>query len=33
MTAYILGMACPDIAGVGGSAQQPADVPLDGSNI
>ena len=33
MTAYTLGMSCPDSAGVGGSAQHPPDVPLDGSNI
>ncbi len=33
MTAYTLGMACPESAGVGGSAPQPVDVPLDGSNI
>jgi 4,5-DOPA dioxygenase extradiol len=33
MTAYTLGLACPHAAGEGGSAQPPADVPPDGSNI
>lgn len=33
MTAYTLGLRCPDAAGVGGSPQPPADLPPDGSNI
>jgi 4,5-DOPA dioxygenase extradiol len=33
MTAYTLGLACPDAAGRGGSPQPPADLPPDGSNI
>jgi 4,5-DOPA dioxygenase extradiol len=33
MTAYTLGLACPDAAGQGGSPQPPADLPPDGSNI
>jgi 4,5-DOPA dioxygenase extradiol len=33
MTAYTLGLSCPDAAGVGGSPRPPADLPPDGSNI
>jgi len=33
MTAYTLGLACPDASGRGGSPQPPADLPPDGSNI
>ncbi len=33
MTAYTLGLSCPEVAGEGGSPQPPADVPPDGSNI
>jgi 4,5-DOPA dioxygenase extradiol len=33
MTAYTLGLPCPDAAGEGGSPQPPADLPPDGSNI
>jgi 4,5-DOPA dioxygenase extradiol len=33
MTAYTLGLPCPDATGVGGSPQPPADLPPDGSNI
>ena len=33
MTAYTLGLSCPDAAGEGGSPQPPADLPPDGSNI
>jgi 4,5-DOPA dioxygenase extradiol len=33
MTAYTLGLACPDASGKGGSPQPPADLPPDGSNI
>jgi 4,5-DOPA dioxygenase extradiol len=33
MTAYTLGLACPDPGGEGGSPQPPADLPPDGSNI
>ncbi|RSM73824.1 4,5-DOPA dioxygenase extradiol, partial [Actinoplanes sp. ATCC 53533] len=33
MTAYTLGLSCPDAAGEGGSSQPPADLPPDGSNI
>jgi 4,5-DOPA dioxygenase extradiol len=33
MTAYTLGVSCPDAAGEGGSPQPPTDVPPDGSNI
>ena len=33
MTAYTLGLSCPDAAGEGGSPQLPADLPPDGSNI
>ena len=33
MTAYTLGLACPDAAGKGGSPRPPADLPPDGSNI
>jgi 4,5-DOPA dioxygenase extradiol len=33
MTAYTLGLACPDTAGEGGSPHPPADLPPDGSNI
>lgn len=33
MTAYTLGLSCPNAAGDGGSLQTPADLPPDGSNI
>ncbi|WP_406070723.1 4,5-DOPA dioxygenase extradiol [Micromonospora sp. NBC_01638] len=33
MTAYTLGLPCPDAAGEGGSPQPPDDLPPDGSNI
>ena len=33
MTAYTLGLSCPNAAGEGGSPRPPADVPPDGSNI
>ena len=33
MTAYTLGLSCPDAAGQGGSSQPPAGLPPDGSNI
>jgi 4,5-DOPA dioxygenase extradiol len=33
MTAYTLGLSCPNAAGEGGSPQPPADLPPDGSNI
>jgi 4,5-DOPA dioxygenase extradiol len=33
MTAYTLGLPCPDVSGDGGSPQMPADLPPDGSNI
>jgi 4,5-DOPA dioxygenase extradiol len=33
MTAYTLGLPCPDAAGHGGSPQPPTDLPPDGSNI
>jgi 4,5-DOPA dioxygenase extradiol len=33
MTAYTLGLPCPNVAGEGGSPQPPADLPPDGSNI
>jgi 4,5-DOPA dioxygenase extradiol len=33
MTAYTLGLSCPDAAGEGGSPQPPAGVPPDGCNI
>jgi 4,5-DOPA dioxygenase extradiol len=33
MTAYTLGLSCPDAAGIGGSSSPPADLPPDGSNI
>jgi 4,5-DOPA dioxygenase extradiol len=33
MTAYILGLSCPDAPGVGGSSLPPAGLPPDGSNI
>lgn len=33
MTAYTLGLPCPQTDGQGGSPQAPADVPPDGSNI
>src|SRR4051794_19380442 len=33
MTAYTLGLSCPDVSGDGGSPQMPADLPPDGSNI
>jgi 4,5-DOPA dioxygenase extradiol len=33
MTAYTLGLSCPDAAGTGGSPRPPADLPADGSNI
>ncbi|MDT4987441.1 MAG: dioxygenase extradiol [Micromonosporaceae bacterium] len=33
MTAYTLGLACPNAAGEGGSPQPPADLPPDASNI
>jgi len=33
MTAYTLGLSCPDAAGEGGSPQPPAGLPPDGSNI
>ena len=33
MTAYTLGLSCPDAAGEGGSPRPPADLPPDGSNI
>jgi 4,5-DOPA dioxygenase extradiol len=33
MTAYTLGLPCPDAAGEGGSPQPSADLPPDGSNI
>jgi 4,5-DOPA dioxygenase extradiol len=33
MTAYTLGLPCPNAAGEGGSSQPPADLPPDGSNI
>ena len=33
MTAYTLGVSCPDATGDGGSPQPPAGLPPDGSNI
>jgi 4,5-DOPA dioxygenase extradiol len=33
MTAYTLGLPCPDTPAAGGSPQPPADLPPDGSNI
>jgi 4,5-DOPA dioxygenase extradiol len=33
MTAYTLGLPCPNAAGHGGSPQPPTDLPPDGSNI
>ena len=33
MTAYTLGLSCPDAPGQGGSSQPPAGLPPDGSNI
>jgi 4,5-DOPA dioxygenase extradiol len=33
MTAYTLGLPCPNAAGDGGCPQPPADLPPDGSNI
>ena len=33
MTAYTLGVSCPDTADEGGSPHPPADLPPDGSNI
>jgi 4,5-DOPA dioxygenase extradiol len=33
MTAYTLGLSCPNAAGTGGSPQPPADLPPDASNI
>jgi 4,5-DOPA dioxygenase extradiol len=33
MTAYTLGLSCPDAAGEGGSPKPPSDVPPDESNI
>lgn len=33
MTAYTLGLDCPNAAGEGGSPRPPADLPPDGSNI
>ncbi|MHA6779809.1 4,5-DOPA-extradiol-dioxygenase [Pseudonocardia saturnea] len=33
MTAYTLGLSCPNAAGEGGSPQPPADLPPDASNI
>ena len=33
MTAYTLGLNCPEIAGEGGAPRPPAGVPPDGSNI
>lgn len=33
MTAYTLGMDCPQSAGAGGSSRPPADLPPDASNI
>jgi 4,5-DOPA dioxygenase extradiol len=33
MTAYTVGLTCPNAAGEGGSPQPPADLPPDGSNI
>ena len=33
MTAYTLGLPCPDAAGEGGSPQPPAGLPPDASNI
>ena len=33
MTAYTLGVSCPDAVGDGGSPQAPADRPPDESNI
>lgn len=33
MTAYTLGMSCPETSTAGGSPQPPADLPPDGSNI
>jgi len=33
MTAYTLGVSCPDAVGDGGSPQTPADRPPDESNI
>lgn len=33
MTAYTLGLPCPDAAGHGGSPRPPTDLPPDGSNI
>jgi 4,5-DOPA dioxygenase extradiol len=33
MTAYTVGLSCPNAAGEGGSPQPPADLPPDGSNI
>ncbi len=33
MTAYTLGLSCPNAAGEGGSPRPPAEVPPDGSNI
>lgn len=33
MTAYTLGLSCPNAAGAGGSPRPPADLPPDASNI
>ena len=33
MTAYTLGLACPESSATGGSPQPPASLPPDGSNI
>ncbi|WP_410812774.1 4,5-DOPA dioxygenase extradiol [Micromonospora sp. 067-2] len=33
MTAYTIGMTCPETEDVGGSPQSPTDLPPDGSNI
>jgi 4,5-DOPA dioxygenase extradiol len=33
MTAYTLGLSCPNAEGEGGSPQPPVDLPPDGSNI
>lgn len=33
MTAYTLGLACPDASSAGGAPRPPASLPPDGSNI
>jgi 4,5-DOPA dioxygenase extradiol len=33
MTAYPLGLSCPNAEGEGGSPQPPVDLPPDGCNI